>query len=212
MLKNKKTPQTTSIISLNFDCMLREDFDNQVYFDYLVNFEWIDPNRAEFYRRSNPIPLIKLNGSLDWGICEACGCLHLYYPFMHGKFYNNKACTKQRCGGKVTPFIVIPYEKERIDSLWNAAKNHLKEAGQVTVIGYSFPGYDKDVIELFRDALDINVRLEVVDVYRNDRNKYGTEYFKKRYKELFPDIRRSIEVTLDGFSGYLDVHGKVRSS
>jgi len=210
ILKNK-APQTTSIISLNFDCMLHEDFDNQVYFDYLIDFDCIETHRAEFYRRSNPIPLIKLNGSLDWGICENCGRLHLYYPFMYRTFYEGKACTMQQCGGIVTPFIVIPHEKygEKINSLWNVAKDHLKEADKVTVIGYSFPKYDKDVIKLFQDSLDNNVRLEVVDKCRNDQKKKEAECIRKKYMDdLFPDIKRSIEVTLDGFSGYLEVQGK----
>lgn len=209
ILKNK-APQTTSIISLNFDCMLHEDFDNQIYFDYLIDFDCIDTHRAGFYRRSNPIPLIKLNGSLDWAICEKCGSLHLYYPFMHRRFYDGKACTNQQCGGIVSPFIVIPHEKygEKINPLWNVAKNHLKEADKVTVIGYSFPEYDKDVIKLFRDLLDTNVCLEVVDKCRDGQKKEQTEYFRKKYRDLFPDIRQSIEVALDGFSGYLDVQGK----
>ncbi len=169
-----KPPQTTSVISLNFDCMLQDkEFDNAVYFDYLIDFNWIDHNRAQFYRCSNPIPLIKLNGSLDWGICEKCGSLHLYYPSMHRTFYEGKACANQQCGGIVTPFIVIPHEKygEKINPLWNVAKDHLKEADKVTVIGYSFPEYDKDVIKLFRDSLDTNVRLEVVDKCRNIKRK-----------------------------------------
>lgn len=97
-----KSPQTVSIISLNFDFMLNnKDFDYEVYFDYLIDFEWIDPDRKEFYKRSNSIPLIKLNGSLDWGICENCGRLHLYYPFMDRTFYEGKACTNQQCGEKL---------------------------------------------------------------------------------------------------------------
>jgi len=210
ILKNKAL-QITSVISLNFDCMLHEDFDYQVYFDYLIDFDCIDIHRAEFYRRSNPIPLIKLNGSLDWGICENCGRLHLYYPFMHRTSYEGKSCTKQQCGGIVTPFIVIPREKygEKINSLWNVAKDHLKEADKVTVIGYSFPGYDKAVIKLFQDSLDTNVCLEVVDKCRNGQKEEQAEYFRKRYRDLFPDVKRSIEIkTLDGFSGYLDVQGK----
>ena len=208
ILKNK-APQTTSIISLNYDYMLQEkEFDNEVYFDYLIDFDCIDHNRAQFYRRSNPIPLIKLNGSLDWGICENCGRLHLYYPFMHRTSYEGKACVNQQCGGIVTPFIVIPHEKyeEKIDSLWNVAKDHLKEADKVTVIGYSFPEYDKDVIKLFRDSLYTDVYLEMVDKCRDGQKKEQTEYFRKKYRDLFPDVERSIEIkTLDGFSGYLDV-------
>ena len=207
ILKNKAS-QTTSVISLNFDCMLVDrEFDNEVYFDYLIDFDWIDPNRG-FYKCSNPIPLIKLHGSLDWGICKNCGWLHLYYPFMHRTSYEGKACDNQHCGGIVAPVIAIPpyeeYEK-KMNSLWNVARDHLKEADKVTVIGYSFPKYDEYVIKLFQDSLDTNVHIEVVDKCLAGQKKEQTECFKNRYKKLF---KRSIEVTLDGFCGYLDSQGK----
>ncbi len=209
ILKNKAS-QTTSVISLNFDCMLQDkEFVNEVYFDYLIDFDWIDTHIKEFYRRSKPIPLIKLHGSIDWGRCENCGRLHLYYPSMHGKFYKGKVCTKQKCGGIVTPFI-IPHETgEKINQLWNVAKQHLKDAEQVTIIGYSFPKYDKDVKKLFQTSLDTNVHIEVVDKCRDGQKKEQAKCIRKKYSDLFPDVKQSIEIkTLDGFSSYLGIQGK----
>lgn len=206
ILKNR-SPKTTSVISLNFDCMLQgKEFDNEVYFDYLIDFDWIDHHREEFYKRSNPIPLIKLNGSLDWGICENCGQLHLYYPSMHRTFYEEKVCANEKCGGIVTPFIVVPHEKngEKINDLWNVAKDHLMEAHRVTIIGYSFPEYDQRVRKLFQESLNANVRLEVVDI----PGEHGIAYFEEKYRKLFPDIKQPIEVTIKGFSGYLNEQGK----
>jgi len=209
ILKNK-APQTTSVISLNFDCMLQgKEFINEVYFDYLIDFDCIDGNRAQFYKCSNPISLIKLHGSIDWGICEKCGSLHLYYPFMYRTFYDGKVCANKKCVGIVTPFI-IPHGKygEKINHLRNVAKDHLREADKVTVIGYSFPGHDKNVIELFRESLNTNVCLEVIDECRDGQKTEQSEYFRKKYRDLFPDIKQSIEIVLDGFSGYLDVQEK----
>jgi hypothetical protein len=205
-----KPPETISIISLNFDCMLHEDFDNQIYFDYLIAFDCIDDNRAQFYRCSNPISLIKLNGSLDWGICDKCGSLYLYYPFMYRTFYDGKVCTCKNCGGIITPFIVIPHEKygEKINHLWNVAKNHLREAHKVTIIGYSFPEYDQKVIKLFQESLNTNVCLEVIDKCQDNFKTEKTEHIRKKYADLFPDTKGSIEIALDGFSGYLGVQGK----
>ena len=206
ILKNK-SPKTTSVISLNFDCMLQdEEFDNGVCFDYLIHFDWIADSKEKLYKHSsNPIPLIKLHGSFDWGICEKCGWLHLYHTFIYRTVYKDKVCAKEKCGGEVTPFMVT-HEKydEKINYLWNVVKEHLGEAHRVTIIGYSFPEYDQRVIKLFRESLNTNVRLEVVDIPGKD----GTGYFKKKYRKLFPDIRQPIEVTLDRFSGYLDVQVK----
>jgi len=208
ILKNK-APQTASVISLNFDCMLQDkEFVNKVYFDYLIGFDWIDQNRAQFYRYSNPLPLIKLHGSIDWGICENCGRLHLYDLFMHRMSYKGKACANKKCGGIVTPFITPHETGEKINHLWNVARDHLKEADKVTVIGYSFPKYDEAVINLFRDSLDTNVRLEVIDKCQSSQKKEQAECIRKKYRDLFPDVKQSIEVTLDGFSSYLDIQGK----
>jgi NAD-dependent SIR2 family protein deacetylase len=211
ILKNK-APQTTSVISLNFDCLLHEDFESQIYFDYLIDFDWFDPNRELFYRHSNPIPLIKLHGSVDWGMCENCERLHLYYPFMHSAFYEGKVCTNNKCVGVVNPFITTPHEsRERLKHLWNVAKNHLKKAEKVTVIGYSFPPHDDYVINLFRDSLDASVQIEVIDKFDKHRYSQEIEQFeciRRKYKFLFPNIKQSIKVTLDEFSGYLNSQGK----
>ena len=64
VLKSSDPGQVT-ILSLNFDVHLREDFDANVYFNYLLTFDWIDDNRKKFYAQNNPIKLIKLNGSID---------------------------------------------------------------------------------------------------------------------------------------------------
>jgi len=203
-----KPPGSISIISLNFDCMLHEDLDTDLYYDYLIDFDWIDHSRAESYRHSNPIALIKLNGSLEWGMCEGCGRLHLYYPFMHRTFYEGKVCANRKCAGIVTPFIRVPHDRHgpNMNALRDVAKDHLRAADRVTVVGYSFPGYDKHIIELFQDSLDTNARIEVVDKCRNDQKEKQTDYLNKKYTELF---KRSPEIeTLDGFGDYLDNQAK----
>jgi hypothetical protein len=62
-----KANDDVSVISFNFDFLLHEDFRNKVYFDYLLDFHWVDPDREATYKKQNSIQLIKLNGSLDWG-------------------------------------------------------------------------------------------------------------------------------------------------
>ncbi|GAJ11913.1 unnamed protein product, partial [marine sediment metagenome] len=50
--------------------------------------------------------------------------------------------------------------------------------------------------------------LEVIDECRDGQKTEQSEYFRKKYRDLFPAIKQSIEVALDGFSGYLDVQEK----
>ena len=162
ILKNDSKRQV-SIISFNFDFLLHEDSQNGVYFDYMLNFDWIDSNRQR-YAHTNPIKLIKLNGSLDWGICPSCNRLYLYFPHMFKHSYDDKKCSL-KCDEHIQPFIVIPHEKYRsiIEPLWALAAKELKHADNVTIIGYSFPEYDKKVIDLFSSSLAPHAKLQVVN-------------------------------------------------
>lgn len=209
ILKNR-LPQDVAIISLNFDYMLHEDWKSNVYFDYILEFDWVDANRNRIYARRDPIKLIKLNGSLDWGICPTCNRLHLYFPNMFRDFYDNKYCTGE-CDGTIQPFIVIPHEKygEKIDSLWGAAKNELLEANKVTIIGYSFPEYDNRIIDLFRSSIGANVKLEVINHCEGEEDRdRKTTAIKKKYNHLFPILKKEIDICLDGFRGYTDQHSE----
>jgi len=192
-----------SIISFNFDFLLH-DFKNDVCFDYLLKFDWIDSSRQSIYAQTNPIKLIKLNGSLDWGICPSCNRLYLYYPHMFRHSYNDKTCSL-KCGKPIQPFIVIPHEKYKsiIEPLWTLAERELRHANIVTVIGYSFPEYDKKVIDLFSKSLGPHTKLEVVNHCQPNEDKGRKKNtILMKYKKLFPSLE--IDVYLDGFEGYID--------
>jgi len=200
-------PGEVTIISFNFDVLLHEDFDANVYFDYLLEFDWIDDNRKKFYAQNNPIKLIKLNGSMDWGICPSCNRLHLYDPFMHSRSFDNKPCSN--CGESVQPFIIIPHEKYRttIEPLWSSAREELKQACLLTVIGYSFPKYDCKVRNLFSTSVSAQTKLEVVDCCcRKEDEDSKRKAILMKYKQLFPILKREIDIHLYGFRGYLDNH------
>jgi hypothetical protein len=195
-----------SIISFNFDFLLHEDFRNNIYFDYLINFDWIDDNRKKIYAVKNPFNLIKLNGSLDWGICPLCNMLFLYFPNMSDKFYTDKKCP-QGCNINIQPFIVIPHEKYNsiIDKLWLSAINELQKADMLTIIGYSFPAYDKKVINLFSDNLKPDVKIQIVDHCGSKENQCDKKNdLLLKYREMFPMLKNEPEIILTGFEGYLN--------
>jgi len=208
VLNNSDNEQVT-IFSFNFDVLLHEAFKANVYFDYLLKFDWVDDNRQEISARSNPIKLIKLNGSFDWGICPSCKRLHLYFPPMSRNFFDNKKCTRN-CGDFIQPFIIVPHEQYQaiIEPLWSAAEKELKRANKVTVIGYSFPEYDKKVIDLFSTSLGSNTELQVVsrcESYEDEGRKRKAILMK--YKKVFPTLKPEIGIHLNGFEGYVDDHG-----
>lgn len=207
ILKNDSKRQV-SIISFNFDFLLHEDFKDDVYLDYLLKFDWIDSNRQRIYARTNPVKLIKLNGSLDWGICPSCNRLYLYFPHMFRHSYDDKMCLL-KCDEPIQPFIVIPHEKYKniIKPLWASAERELKRANIVTIIGYSFPEYDKKVIDLFSSSLAPYAKLQVVNYCERKEQEDGKRNaILMQYKQLFPTLKTEIDIYLNGFEGYIDSH------
>ena len=198
-------PSDVAIISFNFDFLLHEFFDVGVYFDYQVDFDWMDHNRRQSYRERDSIPMIKLNGSFDWGMCAQCGRLHLYFPHMFSHDYDDRACSLN-CGGCTQPLIVLPHEGygAQFNSLWASAGRLLSAANKVTIIGYSFPEYDRRVVALFRGALPANAAVEVVDIvpYGRDLDVVASAV-RDKYRRLFPHLQEAPKALLDGFEGYV---------
>ena len=200
-----KEAKNVAIISFNFDSLLHEDSGEGFCFDYILGF---DPDLS--YRKlicegvpvSDYIPLIKLNGSLDWGICTDCNRVVKYRSPISRFHYETKSC---QCGGQMEPFIVIPYEKysTKIGPLWNKAMSVLKQASKITIIGYSFPEYDTRVIELFRNNIGKNAEIEVVDYCKPEEKDCWMKALRQRYKALFPQLKGEMSINLDGFEAYL---------
>jgi hypothetical protein len=101
----------------------------------------------------------------------------------------------------------LPHQQKDafIKVLWERARDEIKAATKIIVIGYSFPVYDKDVIQLFNENINATTEIEIIDSYNNydgltERRRMEIE---RRYKQLFPQISR-ISVSLDGFQGFID--------
>ena len=202
----EKSVEDVAIISFNFDYLLNETLNDHVSFDYFIEFDHISSiHRDDLYKQSKVFPLLKLNGSLDWGICSKCGYLYLYFPHMNYNFYNGEACYD--CGGQIHPFIYIPHEKhsQKIEILYDIALGYIREAKKIIVIGYSFPFYDTKVIDLFSKALSSKTQIEIIDLYEGTKRE-GIAYCNQltsRVLSLFPACR-DIQVRNDGFEGFID--------
>lgn len=204
VLKDRASEDIT-IISFNFDFILHEDFKSGVSFDYFMPFDWVEPVRDQVYCKGKVFPLLKLNGSLDWGICQSCGRIHLYFHHMKEDFYDKQLCKVEGCKGNVSPFIVIPHQQnvEKIKGVWTKAQRELKEAQKVTVIGYSFPAYDNGIINLFKKSLRSDVDIEVVDYNFNPEDVGVAKKIESKYHAMFPYLKKDVKVSLSGFKGYL---------
>jgi hypothetical protein len=176
-LKNKSRDEV-SIISFNFDCLLEDDLNERIYFDYHIKFEDIDSRRC-FYKPGRGFLLIKLHGSLDWKVDTRTGKMTLLPVEWHESY-----------GGE--PCIFLPHEQanQRINQLWKTAAEFVQNAERISFIGYSMPNYDLDTIELFKSNMQKGTQIEIID------NSKATI---DRYKELFPEhiIKGTIQDILE---------------
>lgn len=152
--------------------------------------------------------MLKLNGSLDWGICRKCQILKRYFEEVEYNGYG--ICSK--CGSNYDPFIVIPHNHDTdITKILRAeAQDILANAKSIIIIGYSFPDYDKDIIQLFSESIQQNsgVNLNVVD-YCNNNSEKNIAYhkIKNRYKIMF---KKEPYISLDGFESFLDKYNNAQ--
>lgn len=210
----QKIHDDISIISFNFDFYLCEESNGYPYeltFDYLINFNSIDLARKWYkYNRGKVIPLIKLNGSFDWGFCRNCKKIFLYFPHMQWYYYYKTRCNI--CKGEVEPFIIIPHQEypNIVETLWKKAEEKLNNADKITIIGYSFPDYDKEVIKLFTTSLNDfnnNVEMLVVDWFdsKNSKDNFNKHksIIKNKYNNMFCNLTKEISYNFDGFEGYI---------
>jgi len=191
------------IISLNFDFLLHEDCRTGVYFNYGLEFDWIDSNRKRIYTPERGIPLAKLHGSLDWAKCNKCGSLGLLFPDLRWLYYRAARCRCKCCDGKLEPLIVVPYQEppNELATVWASAKDALSEAQRLTVIGYSFPSYDTAVRDLFRTAVPMGTEIQVVDNADAHEHNSKEAALRTTYGQILPN--RKVRILLDGFDSYV---------
>ena len=196
-----------SIVSFNFDSYLNEAPPG-VTFDYRLDFHWREPNRLHYCSSPVAIPLIKLNGSFDWGICSQAGHLNLLHYFLRGDFYRHAKCNITSCQGVLEPLVILPYTdpSSKLSKLWAVAEEHLAKVERVIIIGYSFPPYDNKVTELLQRCLRSGTKLEIIDkVSPEDRNETGAKNrLRTKYKTLLPDVNLDDNcITVGGFEEFL---------
>lgn len=152
------------------------------------------------------IPLLKLHGSINWGICPKCNNIVArkvgevqFSPFLEKGmdcFYNlgttlesSKHCEGQPLQG---PPILIPPTWNKtayhpaLMNVWNKAAIELSEAENIYVIGYSLPETDSFFRYLFALGSESSTQIKRFRVINPDH----TGEVEKRFRKL---IGRGIE-------------------
>ncbi len=196
----RKIESDVTIISLNFDNLLEENYDRNICIDYLIDFDEYHGNRG-YKKFENCFSILKLQCSFDWAWCNNCGMVVLLGPWLKAGTYNGYSCAK--CKNSMEPFIIVPHDDEskidpRFEKLWGMAEKALKTADEITFIGYSIPEYDIRVVELLKTSLNKSSTLRIVDPQSNR--------IKNRLVDLgiYPQNKPNNAFTEDcGFKEYL---------
>lgn len=193
-----------SVVALNFDTYLNEGPPGPKL-DYRVHFDWIDPNRCN-YSSGKGIPLLKLNGSLDWAVCSQGHLTLLNYSITERTFPGGR-CHVQLCNNTIAPLLVTPHlEHDSVFAgLWKEAEEVLARAEKVVIIGYSFPHYDTRVIELFQRSLKGSIVVEVIDMKMCDELEEDARCrIQAKYQGLFPNLSTNqLTIHSEGLEKYL---------
>jgi len=165
------------------------------------------PGSQEIVRRGG-IPLLKLNGSLNWLYCPRCdelditllqskGALTLLEEPVLGR------CCREGCTCPYEPVLVGPsleqrYEHRVLRDTWTFAERALQSSHRLVIIGYSLP--DADYLIRAMLARTFSPRSADVTVVTMVDDPSEKRRFERRFRRLFP---RCTFMT-GGFSRFVD--------
>ncbi len=188
-------PESTSLISLNYDLLLDHAlFTMGIEPDYSLDF--FDGHHAPSPRRT--FRLYKLHGSLNWGYCPSCFSTVLT---RERRLRPDEVCPT--CEGLMRVLIIPPTPLKTppspfLSALWKKAEWELAQAKEVVFIGYSLSESDANIrYMLFRGFFGHAPKVTVV---LKQPPSEASSPIMGRYERLFPG---GVEFFSQGFEHYL---------
>jgi NAD-dependent SIR2 family protein deacetylase len=161
------------------------------------------------------VPLLKLHGSANWGVCKQCGTPVIFPEKVTQSFSQLTSAPCPQCGQSgMQPLLVPPsWDKSEycatMRPVWEAAVAELRRATRVCIIGYSLPDCDAFFRYLLTLALADNHQIErflVVDhTNRGDLEPQTENVVQQKWLLLLDDIfkKRRFQFFENGFNGFL---------
>jgi len=197
----------SAIITTNWDTIL-EAFSKRSFGS--VDYEGkIKPYNKEAIKQGPPLHILKLHGSLNWGICNECKKEIYHFKEMVDK----KALCDVTCGNcktkkfvtKLIPPTLVKLTKKEPDELvdiWKKAHEYIKSCQEIYFIGYSFPETDVQMKVFISNVLMDN-KLNKICVVSNQKHGYSKVDFEERYLSILPKHNHSkIMFYYEGFEEF----------
>ena len=180
-----------AFITFNYDLTLDYALHHEI-----INFDYC----LSGGNYSGNVPLLKLHGSINWGMCEKCNKIIPFYfnearvssinlldlevfYYALGSNLHHKTCCETLLKG---PPVLIPptWNKtgyhEQLGNVWKRAAEELSKAENIFVIGYSLPETDSFFRYLFALGSESSTRIKRFWVFILDK----TGAVEKRFREL----------------------------
>lgn len=120
----------------------------------IINF----PGYPKPYR--NSVKILKLHGSLNWGFCQSCSKMHLFWFNSYLRIFEEKCVD---CEGNLEPILIAPTRDKKLpiylEKVWDIAKKKITVADEIFIIGCALNDYDKDALALIIDSIEANKKI-----------------------------------------------------
>ena len=195
-----------AFLTFNYDVVL-----DHALTTYGVAYSYyLDPNEPH-----DRIPVLKLHGSINWGVCPECKTT-VPYPISQARIRPIRSDTRnvvfnigtnihlkehEQCRKPLLgPPVLVPptWNKNSyhgdLQRVWNHAAKELATANNIFVIGYSLPESDSFFRYLFALGSESKTRIKRLWIFNPDRD--GT--VEQRFRRM---VGRGIESRLEFFKG-----------
>lgn len=179
MPEKARLVRDVSILTFNYDLGI----------DYALHFQGIPFTYGllEEKKPKDKVPLLKLHGSINWGLCKGCREI---VPFQVGEAHFNlfnetkyvffdlgsMLKDKKHCQYSLEPPVLVPptWDKsgyqEQVAMVWRRAASELSDAENIFVIGYSLAATDSFFRYLFAIGAQSKTLIKRVWVFNPDED------------------------------------------
>jgi len=188
------------------EAVYRSDGFPQGRFDEIHHIKPMPDSQAII--RSGNIPLLKLNGSLNWLYCPRCDELDITLRQGRGGLSildepDLVRCCSESCTSPYQTLLVGPsleqrYEHRVLRDIWRKAESALAAASRLVIIGYSMPEADYLVRAMLARAF--SHRSQDVTVVTKVDGGSDRSLLERRFRRVFAYCRLEV----DGFAGFVD--------
>jgi NAD-dependent SIR2 family protein deacetylase len=157
--------KTLTVVSFNYDTLVEEALRKSgIAYSYGPErcVVFVDQQRAKESRQDwDVVPVLKLHGSANWGVCRNCGqrgpgvdLINAFEKmYLPGLRRERCVCNKRFLEpGIVPPVIGKGPALRSFGELWTRARVALQRAREVVVVGYSLPESDRQAAALLQEV------------------------------------------------------------